>query len=505
MEEDLEFTTDALAIANASLPNKAQVPNHSPEFIAEGVEAEVKLTDSSEVIITFLHEGAGLKSSLGYYTYDLNNPPQSPAEINQHIILYPNTSYNNSGGGLSRGEQVNLGVFPGNTGIGFFLVPNGWNPSSQLVVNRQNNYNQNIKYTNAAFNTFAPEGQRSHTVLLNDTDRELLFLGMEDISRPNGDRDFNDAVFVVQTSKYISVDKTNMADAKNDAPDADADGIPDAYDEFPSDVEIAFTSYAPNALDQGTLMFEDQWPKLGDFDLNDMVIGYNYEYELNGSRRVKYINATFLVNAQGGAFKNGFGIELDVPPSAITSVTGTQLSEGMISLSANGTESGQSKAVIIVFDNGKSLVGNPSAGIINTDPAESYLDPVELNIRISLNTPLEKEDLGIAPYNPFIFTDLRRGYEVHLADHPPTDLADPSLFGTIDDDSDLVSGTKYYKNAYNVMWALHVPIDIEHPKERVPIFETYTRLKNWIGSGGTSYTDWYSNTAYQNPGSLYTP
>ena len=497
-----QFTNDILSVANRSLPNRSPVTSHHPEYFLESAGTELKLTDSSTVTLTFLHEGAGLKSAMGYYSYDLDNPPQSVDDIDEHIIVFPNCSYNNSGGGLARGEQVELGVFPGNTGIGFFLVPDGWDAITR-TVRRRTNYNRRMKYSRYAFNDYAAVGSRRHLVLLNDPIRELLFLGMEDISRPNGDLDCNDAVFVIQTSKYSAIDKSDLEGVEEATLDADGDGIEDAYDEFPSDPDLAYTSYSPGENEDGTLMFEDQWPQLGDFDLNDMVIRYNYEFELNASRKVKNINATFAVAAQGGAFRNGFGVELDIAPSLVSSVTGYQLSEGMVSLSANGTESGQSKAVIIAFDNGKALVGNPSDVFVNTDPTLPNADPFVVSIRIELSSAVDKEDLGTAPYNAFIFTDLRRGYEVHLPDYAPTDLVQNDLFGTGDDDSDPVLGTKYYKNAYNAMWALHVPEEIAYPSERTHIFNSYTRLKDWIISGGTSYEDWYSNSDYQEPDNLF--
>ena len=439
------FSTDALNRVNASLPNRSSVESHHPSYFSESAETDIKLTDSSEVYMTFLHEGAGLKSSIGYYTYDLNDPPESPDDIDDHNIVFPNCSYNNSGGGLARGSRVRLGRFAGNRGIGFFMVPDGWDPISRIVTQRTN-YNRRMKYSNPNFNSYAPSGKRRHQVIINDPDRELFFVGMEDISRPNGDEDCNDAVFALEATKYSAVDKTNMETVEEAIVDADNDGIADAYDEFPNDAELAYTSHTPSEDHNGTLLFEDQWPKLGDFDMNDMVIGYNYEYELNSKREVKNIIATFKLVAQGGIFKNGFGIELDIPPSSVSSVTGSQLSEGIVTLSANGTESGQSKAVIIAFDNGKAVIGKPSAGIVNTDPEESQENPVEVSIRIELTSAIAESELGTAPFNPFIFTDLRRGYEVHLADNAPTDLADNSLFGTEDDDSDLAGGTKYYKN-----------------------------------------------------------
>lgn len=48
-------------------------------------------------------------------------------------------------------------------------------------------------------------------------------------------------------------------------PDADADGVADADDEYPNDVNKAFNNRYPSAS-YATLMFEDLWPGKGDYD-----------------------------------------------------------------------------------------------------------------------------------------------------------------------------------------------------------------------------------------------
>lgn len=45
------------------------------------------------------------------------------------------------------------------------------------------------------------------------------------------------------------------------------------------------------------------------------------------------------------------------------------------------------------------------------------------------------EDLGAAPFNPFLIADQNRGYEVHLPGYAPTSKANALLLGTKDDGS----------------------------------------------------------------------
>ncbi|MEZ4931643.1 MAG: hypothetical protein R2788_05880 [Saprospiraceae bacterium] len=46
------------------------------------------LSQGADVYLTFLHEGAGYKNTLGYYYYDADNPLASEADLVK-IIVFP--------------------------------------------------------------------------------------------------------------------------------------------------------------------------------------------------------------------------------------------------------------------------------------------------------------------------------------------------------------------------------------------------------------------------------
>ena len=72
---------DILNVVNASLPETQPVPLFHPEYIASNVQTNIVLKESASVWVTFVHEGAGYRNSLGYYTYPTNNPPTTSAQI----------------------------------------------------------------------------------------------------------------------------------------------------------------------------------------------------------------------------------------------------------------------------------------------------------------------------------------------------------------------------------------------------------------------------------------
>ncbi len=487
-------------IAN-SLPEGQPVPEYNPQYIAGGTNANTKLTDDCEVWVTFVHEGAGYRNALGYYTYPTSSPPASVDDIDDFYIIFPNVSFQGSGGQLQTGDKVYLGSFVEGTSIGWFLVPNGWESGTQQVEYQGAGFD--IRYSDKAFNTFTSPEFRNHVVLLQDPDAELLLLGIEDINRPSGDNDFNDAMFYLTATPFEAVDRTGIVEVQNEVNDSDGDGIGDNADSFVDDPDIAFISYFPAADQFATLAFEDQWPNKGDYDMNDLVIDYNFTEYRNAANKVIKLRAHFKLRAMGAGYRNGFGFEMDIPASAVTNVDGQSITENYIQLAASGVESGQNKAVIIVFDNGYKVMSNPNGGFVNTESGQPFIQPVDLQIDITLANPLPSGDLGTAPYNPFVIGKMQRGVEIHLPDQLPTQKADMSLMGMGDDDSN-PGLSRYYKTANNLPWGINIADSFQYPIEKERINQAYLNFNNWAQTGGSVSTDWFEDKAnYRNSSKIY--
>ncbi|MCH8569103.1 MAG: LruC domain-containing protein [Balneolales bacterium] len=274
-------------------------------------------------------------------------------------------------------------------------------------------------------------------------------------------------------------------------------------------VESSFSeiiNYFP-AAGPGTLAFEDLWPSLGDFDFNDMVVDYRFKITSNAVNVVEKIEATFVLRAFGAGFRNGFGFQLsNAIQSNHIAVSGYSITENFITLNSNGTEAGQSKPTIIVFDNTYNEMQHPGTGIgVNTDPDAPFVTPAVFNITIDfVGGSYTYGDLNISEFNPFIIVNRDRGREVHLPNYPPTDLANMDFFGTRDDRS-RPNQNRWYMSENNLPWAINLIHSFEYPIERVDIIDAYPRFIDWAQSGGTDFPDWFSNTAshYRNPANIY--
>ncbi|MEI6900537.1 MAG: LruC domain-containing protein, partial [Bacteroidota bacterium] len=292
----------------------------------------------------------------------------------------------------------------------------------------------------------------------------------------------------------------------NQTVDTDQDGVPDSYDDYPQDNLRAFNNFITSS-GYNTLVFEDLWPGQGDYDFNDMVIGYQVNTITSAQNKIVETKATFVIRAIGGSFRSGFGFNLPgctVPASAFTS-TGSVLHEGYVTLLSNGLEAQQSKPTIIVFDNAYWLMPGQSGVLgVNVQQGVAFVNPD--TVRIHINYPANTytlSQLDINSFNPFIMVNKTRGREVHLPDNPPTSLADLTYFGTSGDDSQ-PSSHRYYKTKNNLPWAMNIPGSFDYPVEKHDILGAYLKLATWAESGGNQYIDWYQNiSGYRNTSAIF--
>jgi len=268
--------------------------------------------------------------------------------------------------------------------------------------------------------------------------------------------------------------------------DSDGDGVPDNLDAYPNDATKAYISSGGT----GTVAFEDQWPNKGDFDLNDLVMGYAYTVVTNASNVVVQVTGKFSLLATGGNYGNGFGVEFPVARANVSGLTRGTL------------EAGQTKAVVTLFSNMRSVMAN-----WNTQPGVTQSAIVKDSITFNVASGPTLSTFGQDGYNPFIWnmgTDNRRR-EVHLWGKTPTTLADQTLFGTGSDNTN-VAASRYYVTTTGLPYAISIPVTFSYPIEGTDITLVYLHFAAWAQSGGTSYTDWYSNTVtgYRNTALIYT-
>jgi hypothetical protein len=203
-------SAETINLIKNSLPENYPVPTYNPQYLSSGYDTDLLLEKDADVWVTFVSEGAGYRNVLGFYTYDITNPPTVAPSANDITIVFPNVSAEGSGGSLLTGNKVKIGTFAAGTGIGWVLLANGWNGTQ--VTNGLWRL-----FSNPNFNPESSATLRQHNVLLKDPENQRIILGFEDIRRDNSscDNDFNDAVFYVSANPFEAFKIYNVADVSS--------------------------------------------------------------------------------------------------------------------------------------------------------------------------------------------------------------------------------------------------------------------------------------------------
>lgn len=283
----------------------------------------------------------------------------------------------------------------------------------------------------------------------------------------------------------------------NDPVDADGDGVPEGEDVDDDDPLVTHVSYFPSATTWATYLFEDLWPFTGDYDMNDIVLGFRIAYYSKGAlsatnNHVVYMDFDWKLRAVGSQMQLALGMQLDdIIPTMISKIENdnTALGNAPINKDAGGLESGQTKAVFALFNNPAELYGMSTGLNVYKDVNAATVVPVIKKVRIKFASAVPKENLVVAAMNPFVVaseTVLDRGKEIHLATNLPTDKVNRNYFS-----DGFVSAANPYKANNGMVWGYMVPAEFRYPVEMSAITKVYPNFEKWYQSAGMEHTNWY--------------
>lgn len=174
----------------AAMPLGVELEGLHPEYFTSG-SSEIKLIEDATLKLTFVEENTSLESSLGYYFYHEECPPESAEEL-IGMVSFVNFSAKNSGGELEPGHTVKLpGKFKAGTRIGFFFLRNGWNGGHQIY------------YSNHEFHS----NKNYQGLLFYDAECGDIIGAFQGNPTPSNDADFRDMIFKVTLSSPTAIDE----------------------------------------------------------------------------------------------------------------------------------------------------------------------------------------------------------------------------------------------------------------------------------------------------------
>jgi LruC domain-containing protein len=483
-----EYPPDFYERLSVALPERTDVRTTNPDYITDN-GANIFLDTNADVFITFLHEGAAYRNSVGLFTFqgDVSTVTRESAF---ETIIFPNTSFSSAGGGMNGlrvGNTVLLGQFSAGTNLGFVIAGNGFDNSYGVNPNQNPNH---VFYSIADLNAETEPALRAHTIMLYDAPTETVILGMEDVLRTRAgcDHDFNDALFTIHTNPPDAINTLNFLSVPEPV-DSDGDGVVDTNDDFPDDSDRAFRRYYPSSTTYATLAFEDRWPLKGDYDMNDLVLRYQIEEITDRDGNIRDIFMSIRPIARGATYHNGFAFEF-------TGVASSDVDSALLRIdggtwSARSPEPDQTFANFVISHDIYEFTPSNSDRFFNVEQTGSPSPPVQIDFFVTFTRAISSSEILSAPYNPYIFRSNDRGLEIHLPGYPATDLANDAYFQTGDDDSNPGIG-RYFVTSSNLPWALNIPYKWRHPKERIEIIKAYGGFAPWVHSGGSDRKNWYT-------------
>lgn len=245
-----------------------------------------------------------------------------------------------------------------------------------------------------------------------------------------------------------------------------------------------------------TYCFEDQWPWMGDYDMNDVVLETRIDRLMSkDGSLVKSITVNWSLVAAGAQYELACAMQMnDVLALEIASVTPTH-KIGSGAFETDGLEPGNTNAVIPFFNHTKEVLS--TSNTIKNDPR---VEPQKHTTTITFVNPIVTSKVNESVMNIFITVNGREK-EVHLSGYHPSALAvvGEGAFLPEDPYRFFIDQGPHMGNNY-MMWGLMIPGAFRYPAEGKvnDIRGVYKFFSDWAASGGMQHKTWYKEEADEN-------
>lgn len=256
----------------------------------------------------------------------------------------------------------------------------------------------------------------------------------------------------------------------------------------------------------GTVMFEDQYPALGDYDFNDFVASYQIAVEFPwkdggyDTKHAKMIRVHLKLRAIGGSlgltpFVRIVGLKkanVTMPNPAYGD--SSYPNPGIFNNTTDGVkvslaDGSLTDDVIIEYKNLNA--SNPNAAkdaqYYNTIQGKTMKESqlTQVNVYLALNEEVEVEKLLDDKIDIFLASE-DKSKEIHLRGFNP-------VFSEYDYTAAGVSKDVTYASDKNLIWGLKLAVSkVKHVVEKANFCSVYHDFASWAESEGTINQDWYN-------------
>ena len=258
--------------------------------------------------------------------------------------------------------------------------------------------------------------------------------------------------------------------------------------------------YYPSASEWATIAFEDNWPVVGDYDFNDLVVNYRIsEYRLSGE--VIRVKLEGEVAAVGALHHNGFAFHLPGVSRNTIDENTLRFTVNDVPQNTSPLESGRQQAIVIIADDVWDFVSvGESCNFYRTESGCGSKIQMRFSMTLPMTQAVPEQQMPAFPYDPFLFASEGhkhgfvlapgRSYEVHLPNKAPTEAFSVDFFGRSADRSQ-PENDSYFVNENGMPWAINVGSEWQYPLEYTDVIYAYPSFPSFIINKGSVDADWY--------------
>lgn len=250
----------------------------------------------------------------------------------------------------------------------------------------------------------------------------------------------------------------------------------------------------------GTIMFEDQFPILGDYDFNDFVVNYKAQFDVckSKSKDKDYESKSMVIGlrlkAVGGIYKYIPKLRLkEIERENVESIEMSYNNNNKIEANLSEDEEGNliidcSSLIKNLDKRGSQFYNTEQGALVATN------DLPEITIVIELKKAEEVDDILEDDEFDLYLENTEDGTEIHMNGIEPVKYVYPAnnenLYpiyksnGKIEDDN-------YYFSKKKLIWGLRVPGNASHAIEKANFLKAYPNFAKWAQSGGKNASNWY--------------
>lgn len=254
----------------------------------------------------------------------------------------------------------------------------------------------------------------------------------------------------------------------------------------------------------GSVIFEDSWPDLADYDFNDLVVGYTISsYTANNEEQYPYerIEVSVTIRAIGGSAPDKLGLRFlgDESGSLLQRHIGkyTGLDKSVNGLTARLANPNQPDSAPIFYIEGlKQLKKNGSIYYNTEQQDDKNLTTITFGIYANEVGGSQESNKRFVQasyaYNQDFFLVTYSKREIHLRGYEATPLYSSYEVDAAKSKDAVMSTDKAYSTDKNFVWGMKVIHDFHFPLEKVDIRQAYAPyFAKWVESNGYDYENWF--------------